>query len=497
MRLLNLPLVVNAAVAPMVLGTVLASPALADPHAPAHAAPAVARQVTAEQALMALKDGNSRFVVEASQSHHQGILRRCETFTNGQFPIATVLACADSRVPVEMIFDQGIGDLFVVRVVGNVADTDEIGSIEYGVGHLNTPLVVVLGHTRCGAVTAVVEGAELPGHLGHIVDNIRPAADLVRAHHPTLQGPAAVSATVTQNVWQSIEDLLTRSTDTADLVREGRVQVVGAVYDLHSGGVQWLGRHPHEATLLAGGQAPRPVTVTPTVHAPVEVIEPVPAHVPEPPSAPLPEEAPAHDAAHEPTMDGQPHDPHSVVPATTQHAQEAGHNYLALGVCLAGSGALSGLVIRFLKKPEGDMHAHAEESAESGEATAAVDAAIKAARATANVAAAAAVEAAKATEAVEAARTAAAVETAAEEEAEAAALEAIAAATRPAEDEPTADAGQSAEADEAVADAADATAAMDAIADAIDATAAAPASADADPADTEEASPADPTNTVA
>ena len=127
----------------LILAAALAAPALAT---------TAASGISADEALRLLKEGNSRYVDGKPQHPRQDRARRALTAAQGQHPLAAVLTCSDSRVPAEIIFDQGIGDLFVVRVAGNVAATDEIGSIEYAVDHLATPLVVVLGHTQCGAV---------------------------------------------------------------------------------------------------------------------------------------------------------------------------------------------------------------------------------------------------------------------------------------------------------------------------------------------------------
>ena len=115
-----------------------------------------------DQALQKLKSGNDRLVAGRRLFPNQGAPRLKDTAAQGQHPYVTILSCSDSRVPLEHMFDAGFGDLFVVRVAGNVADDDEIGTIEYGVGHLHTPLLLVLGHTKCGAVTAVAKGRAGP-----------------------------------------------------------------------------------------------------------------------------------------------------------------------------------------------------------------------------------------------------------------------------------------------------------------------------------------------
>ncbi|MFT5154621.1 MAG: carbonic anhydrase [Planctomycetota bacterium] len=209
-----------------------------------------------EEALGLLAEGNQRFLAGTSQHKGTGPVRWTETSEHGQHPFATVITCSDSRVPVERIFDQGIGDLFVIRVAGNVCDVDEVGSIEYGVDHLETPVLVVLGHVSCGAVTAVVTGAELHGSIPPLVDNIQPAVEAARKSHPSLHGKELVPAAVKANVWQSIDDLLRTSPATRARVEAGQLKIQGAVYDIGSGEVDWLGTHPQQERLLAYTSGP-------------------------------------------------------------------------------------------------------------------------------------------------------------------------------------------------------------------------------------------------
>lgn len=206
--------------------------------------------ISPKQAQAALADGNRRFATGKPVRPHQDAARRAELL-KGQHPFATVLSCSDSRVPVELLFDQGIGDVFVVRVAGNVADTDEIGTVEYGVGHLATPLLVVLGHTSCGAVKAVLDGAEVHGCIPQLVDNIAPAVERAKAGNPGAAG--LMREAVRANIWLSIEDILRRSAEVRDLVKSGKLTVVGGLYDLESGGVAWLGQHPEQPRLLESG----------------------------------------------------------------------------------------------------------------------------------------------------------------------------------------------------------------------------------------------------
>lgn len=221
-------------------------------------APALASSAFAgpspDQAWLMLREGNSRFVAGQTQHPNSTAARREETAI-AQHPFAVVLSCADSRVPVERVFDRGIGDLFVVRVAGNVSATNETASIEYAVSHLETPLVVVMGHTGCGAVNAVVSGGEAHGSIPVLLRNIVPAVDWLRKNRPELAGDELLAAAVEANVWRSIDDLLTRSTEVRDRVRAGSVKVAGAVYDLDSGRVRWLGEHPYQERILTAADA--------------------------------------------------------------------------------------------------------------------------------------------------------------------------------------------------------------------------------------------------
>lgn len=209
-------------------------------------------EVSPDAALTMLKDGNARFVAGKPQYPHQNKERRVLTATKGQAPFATILSCSDSRAPVELIFDQGVGDLFVVRVAGNVAGTDEIASMEYASEHLHTPLLVVLGHSKCGAVTAVVENAQLHGSLPSLVSKIKPAVFKTRMAHRDLRGDALLAAAIKANVQQALADLLVRSRIIKDLIKAGALQVYGAIYDLESGKVEWLEPHPEEKELVGG-----------------------------------------------------------------------------------------------------------------------------------------------------------------------------------------------------------------------------------------------------
>jgi carbonic anhydrase len=206
--------------------------------------------LSADEAMELLRGGNSRFVNGTPQHPYQNQERRTLTASQGQKPLAAVLACSDSRVPVEVVFDRGIGDIFVVRVAGNVAGADEIGSIEYAGEHLGAPLLVVLGHSQCGAVTAVVEDAPLHGSMPALEDKIKPAVEKAAKDNPGLSGGALVGPAIKDNVWQAMEDLFHQSQIIRDRVKAGQMKVVGALYDIESGKVEWLGPHPAQDKLL-------------------------------------------------------------------------------------------------------------------------------------------------------------------------------------------------------------------------------------------------------
>lgn len=210
-------------------------------------------QISPADALQMLQVGNARYVCGKSDHPNQDAARRAETFAGGQHPFATVLTCSDSRVPVELIFDQGIGDVFTIRVAGNVTDKHETGSIEYAVGHLGVPLVVVLGHRSCGAVSATCSHAEVHDNIASIVQSIKPAVDRVQKRQPELKGDALVNEAIKENVYQTISTMLSTSHTLNEAVKAGKVKIVGAVYDTEQATVSWLGPHPQESTILAAG----------------------------------------------------------------------------------------------------------------------------------------------------------------------------------------------------------------------------------------------------
>jgi carbonic anhydrase len=188
-----------------------------------------------DEALQRLMDGNGRYAANKSSVHDYSAGRVARS--KGQYPIAAILGCADSRVSPEIVFDQALGDLFVVRVAGNTVNTDGIASLEYAVQFLGAPLIMVLGHSGCGAVAAAVkvvkENAKLPGHLPELIDSIKPAV-VAAALHPNENLTAA--ATV-ENVRQNVIRLATNDLLINRFVTEGKVKVVGGVYEIDSGRV--------------------------------------------------------------------------------------------------------------------------------------------------------------------------------------------------------------------------------------------------------------------
>ena len=181
-------------------------------------------ETNSQQALELLKTGNTRFVSGALTPKDDYTELR-EKLSTGQHPFAVVLCCSDSRVAPEIIFDQKLGDLFVIRNAGNVVDDDVLGSIEYAVEHLGTPLVVVLGHSCCGAVTATCQSGDLPGHIVDIAQRIRPAI--------------STNCCIDDNAKQHAKRMAQLIEDD-DIVHHLGAHVLAAFYDIQSGQVEWL-----------------------------------------------------------------------------------------------------------------------------------------------------------------------------------------------------------------------------------------------------------------
>ena len=190
--------------------------------------------IDAEEAVKRLLEGNRRYIAGNNSAIHRTAQRRTEV-AKGQHPFAIIVGCSDSRVPPEILFDQGIGDLFVVRNAGNVIDDIAIGSIEYAVEHLGVQLVMVLGHERCGAVDATLKGGAVGGKLKSIVDAIKPAVEKAKAKGQTTPGCDLLCSSVKSNARMVAEKLRKSSPVLTDPIENGILRVVGAYYELDSG----------------------------------------------------------------------------------------------------------------------------------------------------------------------------------------------------------------------------------------------------------------------
>lgn len=212
-----------------------------------------------------LAEGNLRYVTGQTSHPHSSVAYRKQAATADQsaYAVATVVSCSDSRVPVEMLFDAGLLELFVVRVPGNVCHDNLVGAVEYGVGHVQTPLLIVLGHTDCGAVKAMLKNAlkrhdgktppELEPNLGKLLASMEePISDFVAAH-PELKSadaadPAVIAEAAKANLRYSIKEILDESPNTVGkAVKEGKLKIVGALYDLETGRVIWLDENSKSA----------------------------------------------------------------------------------------------------------------------------------------------------------------------------------------------------------------------------------------------------------
>lgn len=187
-----------------------------------------------QQSLKKLLDGNKRCVACKQQNPRQDARRRKEV-SKGQKPFAVIVGCSDSRIPPELIFDQGLGDLFVVRLAGNIVDALALGSIEYAVEHLGTRLVVVLGHGKCGAVTAATKGPDAPGHVGAIVKAIQPAVKKVQKMPGDL-----VDNAIRANASSVVNKIKSSKPILAEMVNKGEIEVIGAYYNIETGAVELL-----------------------------------------------------------------------------------------------------------------------------------------------------------------------------------------------------------------------------------------------------------------
>ena len=201
--------------------------------------------ISGSEALERLREGNRRFVSDVRGSAALVTQTRRSELAEGQEPFAIILGCSDSRVPAEIVFDQGLGDLFVIRVAGNIVASSQIGSVEFAAERFGTPLVVVLGHSRCGAVLATLEELMRPRekqsrNLRSIVDRIRPSVEGLLATELSHDSEALVRQAVRANIRASANQVRHGSEVLEELIQKGRVLVVGAEYSLETGVVDFF-----------------------------------------------------------------------------------------------------------------------------------------------------------------------------------------------------------------------------------------------------------------
>jgi carbonic anhydrase len=189
--------------------------------------------ISPNRAVEMLKEGNQRFL-DKNELDRDLHLQVSQT-TSGQFPYAVVLSCIDSRVPVELVLDQGVGDIFSARVAGNIINEDILGSIEYACGVAGSKAILVLGHSKCGAVTAACKGVEL-GNITALLSKVKPAIANIKQR----DGEVEVEEVTKANVHQSIKEIREKSSILADLETEGKIKIVGAVYHVEDGRVSYL-----------------------------------------------------------------------------------------------------------------------------------------------------------------------------------------------------------------------------------------------------------------
>jgi carbonic anhydrase len=199
----------------------------------------------AHEALDRLREGNRRFVEEVRRSHAAGGRQRRIELAAGQDPSAIILGCSDSRVPAELVFDQGLGDLFVIRVAGNIVAPSQVGSVEFAAERFGTRLVVVLGHSKCGAILATIEELSRPTtdqsrNLRSIVNRVRPSVQALLATDLAMNHDALVAEAVRANIRASVDHLRHGSEVLEQLVRTDGLLIVGAEYSLETGVVDFF-----------------------------------------------------------------------------------------------------------------------------------------------------------------------------------------------------------------------------------------------------------------
>ncbi|MDX1653040.1 MAG: carbonic anhydrase family protein [Brumimicrobium sp.] len=194
-------------------------------------------EVTPAMALEYLKEGNQRFV--SNLQVNRDLLQQVNETADGQFPFAVILSCIDSRTSAELIFDQGLGDIFSARVAGNVVNEDILGSMEYSCKVAGSKLVLVIGHTKCGAITAACNRVKL-GNITKLLGKVGPAIEMVEKDVSDIRSEEAIKQVTIENVRVSIKNIRNNSEILAQLEKEGEIKITGGIYDVESGEVEFF-----------------------------------------------------------------------------------------------------------------------------------------------------------------------------------------------------------------------------------------------------------------
>jgi len=196
------------------------------------------QQISPEQTLEILKEGNKRFV--SNLKYNRNLLEQVNDTRDGQWPIAVVLSCIDSRTSAELIFDQGLGDIFSVRIAGNIVNEDILGSMEFACKVAGSKFIVVLGHTKCGAIKGACDHVEM-GNLTTLLSKIQPSveAETVTLENRTSSNPEFVENVANINVHKAVNDIMEKSPIIKEMVQGGKIGIIGAMYDVTSGKVEF------------------------------------------------------------------------------------------------------------------------------------------------------------------------------------------------------------------------------------------------------------------
>lgn len=195
--------------------------------------------ITPETALSILKEGNKRFI--SNLKINRNLLQQANETSDGQHPFAVILSCIDSRTSAELIFDQGLGDVFSIRIAGNIVNEDILGSMEFGCKVAGAKIIVVLGHTKCGAIKGACDNVSL-GNLTGLISKIKPAVEqeMITTENRTATNPFFVENVAELNVSLSVKNILIKSPIIADMVKNGEIGIVGGIHDIATGEVKFF-----------------------------------------------------------------------------------------------------------------------------------------------------------------------------------------------------------------------------------------------------------------